>query len=111
MILNTYRETYKGLDKVYRFTEEQQYLLSVWAQCLLDSNWASTMYFTTSDYPDADEVRKIIAFAKSKKIKVQTTRSTVKGQDWYGKMFFDIPFGVSHRAELEALTLAGTGKN
>lgn len=83
MILTTYKETYKGLDKVYRFTEEQQYLLSVWAQCLLDRNWANTMYFTTPDYPDADEVRKMIKrskpfFQEELGINVASLKPTVK---------------------------------
>lgn len=30
------------------------------------------------------------------------SRSNVKGQDWFGKMFLDIPFGSFLKAEIEA---------
>lgn len=60
MNLNTYKEMTNKLDGFYSLTDEQQFLLFVWAQCLEYQSWNTTHDFTQPNYPDGDKVRILI---------------------------------------------------
>jgi hypothetical protein len=50
-----------------------------------------------------DEKVKVVFFLMENHRGFQYSRSNVKGQDWYGKTFIDIPFGESLREAIAAL--------
>lgn len=58
--------------------------------------------------PDTqEESRKIWEYLRDNGISFSLTRSDVRGQSWFGKYFFDVPFGEGHKAEI----LAAVEKN
>jgi hypothetical protein len=50
--------------------------------------------------PESDKEVKLLQ-GYSKKYCGQWSRSNVKGQDWYGKTFLDIPFGTWLKDEID----------
>lgn len=47
------------------------------------------------------ETQKLVDFCEANKLRLITCFSNVKGQDWYGKRYYEIPFCVSMKPEIE----------
>lgn len=50
-----------------------------------------------------EEKRKVIAYLKANCKGYQYSFSNIEGQDWYGKMFIEVPFGESLREAIKSL--------
>lgn len=67
-----------------------------------NGNGLNDLYILPDDHAERD---RITLYLLSIKQSYQWSRSDVEGQEWYGRWFFEIPFGESLLWEIERRTV------